>query len=304
MIQLKRILAPTDFSERSISSIVTASDFASQFDAELQILHVVYNPYPYGGGAYEAVVDSRPQLKAAARKQLENLPGPPWEGLLNISRHVRFGHATVEILAHSMRHDIDLIVQNTHGRTGLSRFLIGSVAENVVRKAACPVLTVRGTGNESAVPKKILVATDFGMHSENALRYAAEFAERFGAELHVLHAATEHITASPAISFHDDLDVRARRPLEALCIAKSHPTVTLHKELRIGPAVGTILDYVKEFEIDLVVVGSHGRNALVQVLIGGVAERVVRHAPCSVLTVHHPEHEFVKSLANAELACL
>lgn len=304
MIQLKRILAPTDFSEGAFHSVATASDFASQFDAELQLLHVVYNPYPFGGGAYEAVVDRWPQLKIAARKQLENLPGLPWAGQLRISRHVRFGHAALEIVAHSIRHDVDLIVQNTHGRTGLSRFLIGSTAEKVVRKAACPVLTVRDTGNNSAVPTRILVATDFGKHAENALIYAAEFADRFGAELHVLHVASEQFEASPAVSFRNELEVRARKPLEELSVAKSHASVKLRKELRIGPTVTTILDYAKELAADLIVVGSHGRNALVQVLIGGVAERVVRHAPCSVLTVHHPEHEFVKPLANAELVCV
>ena len=87
-----------------------------------------------------------------------------------------------------MLHDIDLIVQNTHSRTGLSRFWWCG-------EESCPQGCVsrsnRARNGESAVPKKILVATDFGMHSENALRCAAEFAERFGAELHVLHAATE-----------------------------------------------------------------------------------------------------------------
>ena len=191
----------------------------------------------------------------------------------------------------------------THGRTGWSHTLIGSVAEKVVRKAPCPVLTIRQS-QASFVPRHVLVATDFGLHAERAVYYAAAFASAFSAELHVLHVVPDAAAINPLT---DTLGARhpwmrvvaemgavAASKMEAVSLGESYPDLTVRKEVRGGLPIAKIVEYVAEQSIDLAVVGTHGRGALAQVLIGGVAERVVRHAACPVLTVHHPEHEFVK----------
>lgn len=306
MINLNRILAPTDFSKHSSSGIAAACDLADRFNAELELLHVTQNPYPFEGGTYEGYMTIEPELKEAARKQLELLPGAEWSARLKVNRHVRIGPPFLEIVTHAKLNDVDLIVQNTHGRTGLAHFFIGSVAEKVVRKSPCPVLTLREDGDFS-VPKKILAATDFGEHSTAAMKYAVEFADRFGAELHVLHVVSDPAVSHPEIGlsmlplsqFRDEIEASGKRGLEEIDFSDTHPNVSVTTCLRVGPPLTGIVDYAKEHDIDLISIGTHGRNALSQVLIGSVAEKVVRHAPCSVLAVHHPEHEFISPLSGA-----
>jgi nucleotide-binding universal stress UspA family protein len=151
-------------------------------------------------------------------------------------------------------------------------------------------------------PRNVLVATDFSESSDAALLYGREFAARFGATLHVLHAApylsyamlgAENYT--PAI---DDLQVQveetARKRLDELLIDsdKSGPAAVAAVVRGAVPAV-TIIEYAKAHEVDLIVIGTHGRGPIAHFFMGSVAERVVRTAPCPVLTVRHPEHEFV-----------
>ena len=150
--------------------------------------------------------------------------------------------------------------------------------------------------------KKVLVATDFEPASESALRYGRVLARSFGAELHVLHivenllahAVDVYSYASDAPGAQRDLEHDARARTEALLDDDDR------RELRAvavtktsnGPA-DAILDYARENGIDLILMGSHGRGAVARFLMGSVAERVVRMAPCPVLTVRHPEHDFV-----------
>jgi nucleotide-binding universal stress UspA family protein len=150
--------------------------------------------------------------------------------------------------------------------------------------------------------KKVLVATDFGPASESALRYGRALARGFGAALHVLHV-TDNVfiramdgygyTAIPP-QVQEDLERAGRKQTEGLLDDEDR------RELRAVAVTVTstspadaIVEYVRTHGIDLIVMGTHGRGAVAHLFIGNVAERVVRMAPCPVLTVRHPEHEFV-----------
>ena len=150
--------------------------------------------------------------------------------------------------------------------------------------------------------KEILVATDFGAAADNALRYGEALAREFGARLHVLHAIPNVYATSmdgygyaaiPA-QVQEALETAARRHLrervsdEDRQDLRAKVAVVVHN----SPAVA-IADYAKQQAIDLIVLGTHGRGAVAHMLLGNVAERVVRIAPCPVLTVRDPEHEFV-----------
>ena len=151
--------------------------------------------------------------------------------------------------------------------------------------------------------KNILVATDFGEASDVALTYGRELATRFGATLHVLHVAENiYINAFGAESYaamapklQEELEASARRQLDELLIDSDHsgPPTTRSILTSSSPAYA-IVDYAKENNIELIVMGTHGRGALAHLVMGSVAERVVRLAPCPVLTIRHPEHEFVR----------
>jgi nucleotide-binding universal stress UspA family protein len=150
--------------------------------------------------------------------------------------------------------------------------------------------------------KNILVATDFGEAADNALVYGRELATRFDATLHVLHVAENvYITAFGAETYASfapdlqrDLEQNAQRRLHDAVLDSdgSGPTTVPVVMTSSSPAFA-IVDYAREHGIDLVIMGTHGRGALGHILMGSVAERVVRLAPCPVLTIRQPGHDFV-----------
>ena len=149
----------------------------------------------------------------------------------------------------------------------------------------------------------VLVATDFGEASDSALLYGRELAGRFGATLHVVHVAQNfYVTTYGAETYaavvpevQEEIEKTAKKRLDELVIDsdRSGPRTKTLVLTSSSPAYA-IVDYAREHGIDLIVLGTHGRGALAHLVMGSVAERVVRLASCPVLTVRHPEHEFVK----------
>jgi nucleotide-binding universal stress UspA family protein len=141
--------------------------------------------------------------------------------------------------------------------------------------------------------KRLLAATDFSVHSEEAVRYACDLAERLGAELHLVHILSEIIPAGPdpllmpvmPPQFYQDAEERARQSLQTLIQPGWGKPAALCFAVRWGSPVDVIVDYAREQSIDLVVIATHGRTGLSHVLLGSVAERIVREAPCPVLTI-------------------
>jgi nucleotide-binding universal stress UspA family protein len=143
------------------------------------------------------------------------------------------------------------------------------------------------------VLKKVLVATDFSPPSIAALAYGRALARTFGASLHVLHVAENYFLRPMAA---DPATVRAakERTLDGQLTADDRQLLGARTTVKVSdePA-DAISNYAKAEEVDLIVIGTHGRTGVERVLLGSVAERVIRIAPCPVLTVRHPEHEFV-----------
>ncbi len=149
--------------------------------------------------------------------------------------------------------------------------------------------------------RRLLVPVDFSPHSEQALRYAAALADKFGAELFLLHVfqdltiyQTEVVSgAPPIVPPVEQLTASARGEMERLVRDKQLGRFPAHTEIIEGAPVEEIVDYARDKNIDLIVMGTHGRGWLAHALLGSVAEKVVRKAPCPVLTVRLKEHEFV-----------
>jgi nucleotide-binding universal stress UspA family protein len=162
---------------------------------------------------------------------------------------------------------------------------------------------------------RILVPTDFSEASAAALTYGAAFARAFNSELHMMHVAVPHeidmmverqrvieMFLADAASESDAVDPTetarhaARDLLSPMLGEQEQRDLNVRYILRAAGAGGPYLEivsYASEYDIDLIVMGTHGRGPVAHALVGSVAERVVRRAPCPVLTVHHPEHEFV-----------
>lgn len=152
MIRVTRILLPTDFSELSSHATRYACALADQFGAELHVLHVYERmliPESSVGVDWALVLA---EAKQSAEKQMTNVLDATWGDGHAVVKAFIEGAPFVEIVRYAREHDIDLIVLGTHGRTGLAHMLLGSVAEKVVRKASCPVLTVRPKGHQFVMP--------------------------------------------------------------------------------------------------------------------------------------------------------
>jgi nucleotide-binding universal stress UspA family protein len=154
MIQLARILLPTDFSEFSAEATTYACAFAEQFDADLHVLHVleIYESATPEFGLGLALPSRIEESREAAGKAMEKVLDPGWAEGRRVVQAVVEGQPFLAIIRYAKEHDVDLIVLGTHGRTGLAHVLMGSVAERVVRKAPCPVLTVRPEGHQFVMP--------------------------------------------------------------------------------------------------------------------------------------------------------
>jgi nucleotide-binding universal stress UspA family protein len=148
---------------------------------------------------------------------------------------------------------------------------------------------------------RILVPTDFSKHSHNALTYAAAFAEKFGAELFLLHVVQdlalfipEAVSVAPPVTPPiEQMTAAVHEALQRVVREERLDRFTIHCEVREGTPFYEIIQFARDSAIDLIIMGTHGHTGLVHVLLGSVTEKVVRKAPCPVLTVRDPEHDFV-----------
>ena len=149
--------------------------------------------------------------------------------------------------------------------------------------------------------RRILCPVDFSDNSDHAMSYAVALARTFGAELRLVHVIAPIVAALPGetalpeviLASMDDLADATRARLQQTADTLAADGLTVRHEVLRGAPFIEIVRYAHEIEADLIVLGTRGRTGLGHLLIGSVAERVVRKAPCPVLTVKHPEHEFV-----------
>jgi nucleotide-binding universal stress UspA family protein len=156
--------------------------------------------------------------------------------------------------------------------------------------------------------KTILVPSDFSECSDAALRYGLELARRFNADLHLLHVVQDPVTqpwaaegfSVPVFEVVDEWRTRAAERLAAAVPDADRARVTIVSV--VATPYAEILDYAAKHAVDLIVMGTHGRGGVSHLLLGSIAERVVRRAPCPVLTVRQPQHGFVETEALVAVA--
>jgi nucleotide-binding universal stress UspA family protein/CheY-like chemotaxis protein len=298
MIKLHRILFPTDFSRCANQALAHALYLAKQYDAELHMLHahVLFEDDPHHPAHhFPDKEEIHARLRALATTQMSSDVAAYGVNDLKITQVQRRGISTAPvILEYARENDVDLIVMGTHGRRGLGHLLLGSVAEEIVRLAPCPVLTIRERKKPIAVEtiRRILVPTDFSEHARQALLTAREIAASYHARLQLLHVVEPMnypaFYMAERISYLNivpDITAKSSQALKTLITQEVGNKVETESHVIQGPAAHDIVEFAKREASDLIVIATHGLTGLEHLLLGSVAEKVIRRAPCPVLTV-------------------
>jgi nucleotide-binding universal stress UspA family protein len=294
-MKLDRILVGVDFSPESDIAVLHAAELARSRSARLILAHVVslpsdlladssYDPlFRAQGGAAELGVEHRNQsddlLQATAGRcqtlgidtEAVLVDDNPSDGLARIADEV----------------GADLLVVGTHGRTGLKRFLLGSVAERAARLARVHTLIARGPIEEGGSYHRVMVASDFSAASDAAMAAALSIAPPDG-RIEVVHCWQTPALPTGALMerMRDDIRQAVQKRGEQWIASHGRGRVTF-VPVEASAADG-VLRRTEERGCDLIVTGSHGRRGARRWLLGSVTETIVRHAPCSVLIVHPP----------------
>jgi len=279
--RLKRILVPTDTSEASRVSLQYARLFADRFGAEIGVLYADPIAFPldafagttavYVGSTGEDLALLEQEVRAYADR---SLGGKPYQ------TSVITGQPVPMILRHAAEMSCDLIIMATHGLRGWRRTILGSVTEGVLHGAQCPVLSISRTDRfprrDEAAITRIVCPVNFTDVARDSLRTAASLAEKFAAELLVIH-----VIEGEAATDQDNEEQRVRRWIAP----EMSPRATYRQVVVHGGAAERILDCVEDAEADLLVIGAQHRILRDTTVIGTTTERIVRFSRAPVLTV-------------------
>jgi nucleotide-binding universal stress UspA family protein len=306
-----RLLVPLDGSSLAEAILLQVTELASLHGAEVVLLRVAH------AHAFPATDEIEAQVRAVqeADAYLAGVAQRLKAGGIKVQCVVRYGQAAEEILDHAGVGGVDLIAMSTHGRSGMRRWMLGSVAEKVLRAAPVPVLLVRARGQASAefapqagrhlepgqskavqciptVIRHILCPVDFSQASKEIVENAGALALRFGADLTVLHSVYDplditcsHIPHPPLEQLREEMIRVAEQTLQRLVTRKLRHLPRAKAVVVTGPPFEQITRYAREHAVDLIVMGTQGVSGLDHLIMGSTAERVIRHAPCPVFSI-------------------
>jgi nucleotide-binding universal stress UspA family protein len=312
MTRFTQILCPVDLSEPAHDALLYAASLAVQYEAALTILEVSWAGLP--PIAYPAAAEHRvtfvlpPETREAYLSELKHFAGPLPLQAPGVRFVIREGAIVPEILAEAQASSTDLIVMATHGRGGFERFLLGSITEKILRKAACPVMTVpprevaqsqerlRESTQSARLPasvfRTIVCAVDFSVASDRAIQTALSLAQQSASKLVLVHvidlprdAAPPRGTGPDISRQRRDAQDRALVELKAAVPAEARDWATIDEQVRVGRPYEEILRESIDRHADLIVMGVHSRPAFTFGFLGSTTDHVVREAVCPVLTV-------------------
>lgn len=277
---MKVILIPTDFSEQASNALDVAYAIAKKNNASIKLLHIIEAP---GVGSFNTmgeVYTGDPmnniyimEMMKIMKGKMEMLVNDPKYSGVDMNYNVTVGNAFSGISNEINEFDIDMVVMGSKGSSGLEETLIGSNTEKVVRRAKCPVLTVKDTVDVDEV-KNIVFASDFKAKGDNVIAALKEFAAAFDANIHLVKVNTPN-------SFSSDREMRRRMNEFAREQGLENFTINIynHEDEEDG-----IIYFADDINADIIALGTHGRTGLMHLLSGSIAEDIVNHAHRPVWT--------------------
>jgi nucleotide-binding universal stress UspA family protein len=301
MKPIARILCPTDFGASAHGALRQAVRLAECHAASIDLLHVANVPH-YVRRDMVGIMGSsgaRPlqeiALEEAEKEMVALLADLSPNDRERITTECKFGTPITTIIQYAEAHQADLIVMGASGKVRVAKYILGGTAGKTIRRAHCPVMCV--PGDEVRDFQRILVATDFSACSERALELGAFMAAAARARLVVAHVTPSAWSLPPGLNvgsvgqeahWLELLQREAREQLDEF-VDKHHAygneQVVERRELLIGSPAQSLLQYAEKENVDLMVLGTHGRSAVARLMLGSVAETVVHHAKVPVLTV-------------------
>jgi nucleotide-binding universal stress UspA family protein len=297
VVEIRHILCPTDLSDISRHALDHAVVIARWYEAQITVLHVE-NPMvvlgtfvPIAPAASEITPGESHQQRL--EEQLRAWLAPATAAGLRTNVIVEQGNPARCILDHARTLPADLIVIGTHGQSGFERLVLGSVAEKVLRKSTCPVMTVppRTVGTAKLPFAHVLCPIDFSDSSIAATEFAFSLAQEANARLTLLHVfewPSDEASARRVLDmseFHRQWEAETREKLDGLIPAEVRNWCAPESKLAFGKAYQQILHLAKNEQVDLIVMGVRGRNPVDLMLFGSTTNQVVRQAVCPVLTL-------------------
>jgi nucleotide-binding universal stress UspA family protein len=286
MIHLNRILFPTDGSECAEQARRHAVYLADRFEAALHVIQVETRDVELGDVIDVRETDVLADLHAPQEGETRGAEPRVQE------RRVVHPSVADGILSYATEHDMNLTVLGTHGRSGIRRLVLGSVAEEVVRRAPHPVMTV---GRGAKPPERIdgghlLVPIDFSDQQDRLLAHARELALAYGMTLTLFHVVEVESLPDVYGAYADPpepgvLADRTKEAIDERAESLRERGVETTVEVRSGHAADETLAAAEEMDVDLLAIATHGRSGIERMLMGSVAEKVLRRAPCPVFAV-------------------
>jgi nucleotide-binding universal stress UspA family protein len=303
VIDINRILCPVDFSEFSRHALEHAALLARWYESTLTVMHAypqAVGPVIFAGDPVAVPlgpVQTPGEVREQALAELADFAASVKATGVRLMLEVRPGNAVPNILDLAKSLPADVIVIGTYGRSGIDRLVLGSVAEKVLRKASCPVMTVpppvsTPPGTAAVLFNRILCATDFSDSSVKALQYALSLAQEANAELLLMHVIenvpdTAHWKQPNAMLLRDirDAEEDASSQLRQAVPVEARNWCKPEEVLATGKPYRKILRVARERDVHLIVMGVHGRNPVDLMFFGSTTHQVVRAASCPVLTL-------------------
>ncbi len=297
----ERILVPLDGSEVAEVALPYAEQLAGRLGSEIILMSVSHSTDEQDQQVLRSYLQ---KTVAATREKVARYLGKPAGEAITIEPMVLVGDPAESIVDYADRSDVGLIVMATHGRSGIRRWALGSIADKVLRATKQPVVLIRAKGarpdvREKGVLSKALVPMDGSKEGETVISYIENLASKLGAEITLLQvvAIAYHVYISgdaPAqipytLEEMEPLKAGAASYLEKMASGLKERGVAVKCEVRVGAAGQEIIRLAEEINADVVAMSTHGRSGVGRLVFGSVAERVVRSGSTPVLLVRAPE---------------